>query len=84
MDSRIEVMMRPARSPHLNPIENQWVYLIRDVYAHFTQYEYEDQLIEAIKTASERISVSHLENPCESLPNRPVFVIQKQGGHSWY
>lgn len=58
--------------------------LDRDVYADFVQYEYEEQLIDAIKEAWERIQISRLETLCDSMPNRLMAVIQNRGGHSGY
>lgn len=48
-----------------------------DVYTDFMQYEYGEQLIDAIKDSGERIPISRLQNLCDSVPNRLMSVIGK-------
>lgn len=59
-DAQIDVLQWPARSPDLGPIENAWGKLVSKVYAHGRQFEYEDDLIEAIHSARDEIDVEYL------------------------
>ncbi len=72
------------KEPDLNPTENIWALLVRDVYAGFRQFEYEDDLCEAIAAAWERIQVDTLKRVIASMPNRCMDVIQRRGGPTSY
>ena len=41
-------MKWPAKSPDLNIIENAWTWLVREVYQGHRQFDYVDDLREAI------------------------------------
>ncbi len=71
MDTGISVLEWPSRSPDLNPTDNIWALLVRDVYAGFRQFECEDDLCEAIAAAWERIQVDTLK---ESLRQCRIVV----------
>lgn len=74
----------PARSPDLNPIKNMWGYIVREVYAGLRQFDYEDDLVEAIHSAWENIPLDYCRTPIKSIPNRYIEVIEKRGGPTHY
>ena len=58
--NKVEVMKWPARSPDLNPIENLWGMIARDVYGKGRQYQSIRQLKCAIIRAWNNISVEKI------------------------
>ncbi|KAE8903044.1 hypothetical protein PF003_g12711 [Phytophthora fragariae] len=52
----VQVMDWPARSPDLNPIENLWAIMSRDVYRDGRQYDSVASLTKALHTACNNIS----------------------------
>lgn len=50
---KVKVVKWPAKSPDLNPIENLWGIMARDVYGEGRQYEHLDDLEAAIRKAWE-------------------------------
>lgn len=77
---RIEVLNWPSRSPDLNPTENLWGHLARQVYANNRQYDSVYELELAIVDKWDKIPKSLLENLINSMKNRVFEVIQKNGG----
>lgn len=77
---RIEVLNWPSRSPDLNPTENLWGHLVRQVYANNRQYNSVYDLELSIMDEWEKIPKSLLENLINSMKNRVFEVIQKNGG----
>lgn len=69
----------PARSPDLNPIENLWGLLAREVYKNGTQYHCTQDLVVAIEDAWEKISVDTLKDLSGSMTSRLIQVIEKKG-----
>ena len=57
-----KVMQWPAGSPDLNPIENQWIILKRNIYSCGRQYVSKDDLWDAILTAGKDISSDEIFN----------------------
>jgi hypothetical protein len=69
----------PARSPDLNPVENLWGILVRDVYADCRQFNNVNQLKEAIQRAWDRAPLDRLVHLVNSMPNRMIQVIERHG-----
>jgi len=84
LDMQVTLMDWPSKSPDLNPIENLWGILVRDVYANGKQYDNKEQLKTAVLAAWDRIPVTTLETLIDSMNNRCVAVIQKLGGKTKY
>ena len=84
MEAEINVIEWPPRSPDLNPIENLWGNLVRSVYADNRQFEYEDDLIEAIKYAWENIDQDLVQKLVDSMTDRCTEVIERRGGKTHY
>ena len=76
---KVSTLDWPARSPDLNPTENLWGILVRDIYADSRQYENVNQLKEAIQKAWDRVSLDQLSPLVNSMPNRMIQVIERHG-----
>ena len=83
-ENNIEVLDWPALSPDLNPIENIWGILVRQVYKDGRQFDNINDLKIAIKQEWNNIDVNILKNLVFSMPNRIFEVIQKNRGYSGY
>lgn len=80
----VEVIDWPSRSPDLNPIENIWAILVRDIYADGMQFFSISDLKEAILKAWDKISQKTLARLSESMDSRIVELIEKRGGRIHY
>lgn len=83
-DADIDVLPWPARSSDLSPIENAWGLLAQKVYAPGRQYEYEDDLVDAIHRAWDEIDVDTVHGLLRSMPNRLIEVLTKRSGPTHY
>lgn len=82
--NHIRLMDWPARSPDLNPMENVWGYLARNVYGGGRQYNNKRELEAAITRQWAEIPHEHLQNLIESMRRRIFEVILKRGGYTGY
>lgn len=69
----------PSKSPDINPIENVWGILVRDIYSDCRQYETVSQLKTAIEIAWDRLSIETLRNLINSMPKRMNLLIKSSG-----
>eukprot|EP01034_Spumella_vulgaris_P024789 gene24789-31167_t len=69
----------PAKSPDLNPIENMWGYLARNVYRDNKQYATVNELKEAIMRCWYEITPEMRHKLIDSMPDRCVRVIAGDG-----
>lgn len=88
---RIEVMDWPPYSPDLNPIENLWAIMKREIYRLHPELEHADdtettrqQLIIAAKEAWRSIDHEILYNLSITMPNRVQAVINADGWYTKY
>ena len=70
----------PAVSPDLNPIENLWGILARDVYRNARQFQTKEQLKEQVMRSWADIGSATLENLVNSMPKRCRDVKRAKGG----
>lgn len=75
----VKLLDWPARSPDLNPMENLWGILAREVYKNGTQYKNKHDLMSAIKLAWEKIPKQTLTKLSQSMTARMINVIEKKG-----
>lgn len=80
----INVMVWPSKSPDLNPIENLWGIIVRNVYANGKQYNNKEDLKAAILTAWDNIPLSQLQTLINSMNNRCFEVIRLAGNKTKY
>lgn len=78
-DQKIKILDWPALSPDLNPQENLWGILSRQVYANGRQFNSVSDLKQAISKAWAEISEETLSNLIGSMPTRVFEVIRKNG-----
>ena len=78
--NEIRTLKWPACSPDLNPIENLWGLIVRDVYLDNKQYATVNELKIAILNAWSRIDVQVLNNLAMSIPRRLLSVVKNAGG----
>ena len=80
----VAVLNWPAKSPEINVIENAWTWLVKDVYQGYRQFDYLDDLREAIVDAWDRMPQSYINKLIESMPTRCGRVILSRGGPTKY
>lgn len=76
---RITVIDWPARSPDLNPIENCWGWLTRQVYEDGRQFYSKIDLEAAILEAWEKMPQEYVQKLFNSMPNRVASVVEAGG-----
>ncbi|HVT63137.1 MAG TPA: IS630 family transposase [Legionellaceae bacterium] len=83
-DSGMEVMIWPAQSPDLNPIEHLWVY----IKAKLAEYENPPssiaELWERVQVEWDKIPASVCQNLIESMPRRMEALVKAKGGYTKY
>lgn len=84
MDASITTMSWPAKSPDLNPIENVWAFICREVYADLRQFNTVDELTEAVQYAWSRLSTKKVHNLIRSMPRRIGEVLMAKGEATKY
>lgn len=80
----IAVLPWPARSPDINPIENAWGWLSREVYKDGKQYDSVEELKKAVLTAWEAIPEEYLKQLIASMKNRIFEIINRNGRQTHY
>ncbi|KAG8224036.1 hypothetical protein J437_LFUL001113 [Ladona fulva] len=70
----------PARSPDLNPIENVWAFMMREMQDANVRPRNVNELWEMVKEAWERIPSSLCHNVVNSMSRRLNHVIENEGG----
>ncbi len=83
-DENVSLFDHPSLSPDLNPIENLWGILARQVYANGRQYQSIPALITAIKAAWSGIGQNLIDTLIKSMPRRYVAVWEAKGGKTEY
>lgn len=80
----IDLLVAPANSPDLNPIENVWGLLARRVYANGRQFSNVRSLKMAIEDCWAAFTNTDLQPFILSMPDRIFEVISNHGGNTKY
>uniref|UniRef100_A0A914CDA8 Tc1-like transposase DDE domain-containing protein n=1 Tax=Acrobeloides nanus TaxID=290746 RepID=A0A914CDA8_9BILA len=80
----VDIFDHPSCSPDLNPMENLWGILVREVYAKNRQYDDVETLQNAIVKAWDNINDETLQNLTDSMKNRVYQVIERGRGVTDY
>lgn len=81
---KIATLKWPACSPDLNPIENLWGIIVREVYRDNRQFSNVQDLKNAILQAWTNIPLLTLSNLVKSMPKRLLEVVKANGGPTKY
>ena len=76
---KIDVLDWPAYSPGLNPIQNLWSYIVRNIYADGKVYDDVDELWEAIQQCWESIPKKIIKALVKSMPKRMINLLENGG-----
>jgi hypothetical protein len=80
----VEVLDWPSQSPDLNPIENVWHCLKRQLAAYETEPTSIDELWERVEAEWEKIPAQVCIDLIESMPRRVAAVLKAKGGYTKY
>lgn len=80
--NNIDVMQWPAQSPDLNPIENLWSYVEKELRKVVIKNK--SQLIDKINEIWKNTPKSYIQKLYKSIPKRIEMVIRNKGGHIPY
>lgn len=83
-NNKINVMNWPAVSPDLNPIENLWGILVRQVYTNGRQFRSINDLKTTIELEWAKLSIKTCQDLILSMPNRIFEVIKNNGNKTDY
>jgi transposase len=83
-ESNITVLEWPANSPDLNPTENLWSYLKRELDQYKEAPRNLDELWERVQEVWTNIPISYIQKLYESMPRRMEEVVRSRGGHTKY
>lgn len=83
-DHDFNVLLWPAQSPDLNPIEELWTHVKRKLSAHEVAPKGILELWERVEEEWNKIDAEVCQNLIESMPRRIAAVLKAKGGHTKY
>ncbi len=83
-DDEFTLLKWPSQSPDLNPIENLWDVVEREIHIMDVQPTNLQQLRDAIMSIWTKISEEYFQHFVESMPRRLKPVLKAKGGPTWY
>ena len=83
-DNNIHLLVWPAQSPDLNPIEHLWVHLKNRMKKYPNPPKGVHELWERVAEEWNKITAETCQNLIESMPRRIEAVIKAKGGHTKY
>ena len=75
------LMTWPPASPDLNPIENCWSLLNKELYVGGKQYLSKESLWNKMVAITKRLRSDVVQNLTATMNSRLVKIIEKKGGH---
>lgn len=84
LNNGVHVIPWPSVSPDLNPMENVWSLLVREIYANGKQYATISELKASIISHWKNIAQNTLKSLVRSMPNRVFTLIRKSGAYTGY
>jgi len=81
---QFKVLLWPAQSPDLNPIEHLWDHLKRSLASYETPAGGMIELWERVEKEWEAIDASVCQNLIESMPRRMAALVKAKGGYIKY
>ena len=82
-DNNIQVLLWPAQSPDLNPIEHLWVHL-KKLREYPTPLKGAHELWERVAEEWNEITPETCQRLIENMPRKVQAVIKAKGGHTKY
>ena len=81
-DKSIEVLDWPSQSPDLNPIENLWTHIKKELrsYRPKNVKELKSNILEIWNS----FDIKYTQNLVNSMPNRIIEVLRENGGNTKY
>ena len=83
-DNKIDLLDWPACSPDLNPIENLWGIIVRDIYHEGKKYNNTNELTEAILKSWNSVPEETLKKLSNSMYRRVFMIGAKKGSSIGY
>ena len=83
-DNNINLLVWPAQSPDINPIEHLWVHLKNRMKKYPNPPKGVHELWERVAEEWNKITPETCQNLIESMPRRIEAVIKAKGGHTKY
>jgi hypothetical protein len=83
-ESNITVLKWPANSPDLNPIENLWWYLKRELGLYKEAPTSMDELWERVQDVWTKIPITYIQKLYESMPRHIEQLHRNHGGYTKY
>ena len=80
----IQLIDFPAYSPDLNPMENLWAIMAREVEKHYDNCPTIEILQDTIAELWKSLCIEYMQKLVASMPNRIAAVIATEGGHTDY
>ncbi|KAF2362922.1 Transposase Tc1-like [Trinorchestia longiramus] len=82
--NNIQLLNHPPCSPDLNPIENLWRWMFREVYKNELQFETKEGLRKAVFDTWGKVPVDLVQKLVTSMPKRIVQLINNNGEYTSY
>ena len=75
------IMTWPPSSPDLNPVENLWALLKREIYSEGRQYTSLNSVWKALVTATQKVDHQQIKKLKDSMNGKLMTVNEKKGGY---
>lgn len=82
LELNLEVMEWPAQSPDLNPIENFWTHVSRELKKKTGMLMSKEELWEELQNVLQEKNQDLCRKLIGSMPRRVLDVIKAKGGHT--